>query len=177
MRLWTPRQEQHSCDRAHWGVMAICEKFETEAFERGGKPYEVLERPGNLLLNAGITRLLSLLIGGGGQAYDTTPHARIGVGDSTTAAVATQTDLQASSNKYYMTMDNSFPSVSGQSVTFKATFGSGVANFPWQEWGVDNGTVANTGPGVAPMLNRKVESLGTKTSGGTWILTVTITIS
>jgi hypothetical protein len=163
-------------DAIGWYAHATLEKWHDSArHDSGAEPDEVLELPKNLLLNAGITRMLNLLIGAGGTAFNNT-NSRIGVGDSTTAAAATQTDLQAATNKYYMTMDATFPSVSGQTVTFKSTFGSAVANFAWQEWGIDNGTTANT-TGVAPMLNRRVTSMGTKASGATWVLTVTITVS
>jgi hypothetical protein len=56
-------------------------------------------------------------------------------------------------------------------ITFRSVFGTGDANFAWQEWGVFN---ASTG---GRMLNRKVESLGTKSSAATWTFTVTITLS
>jgi hypothetical protein len=170
MELLTPRREH-----ANWNVLTRCEKwFDSRDFAGGASPDEMVEKYGNLLLNAGITRLLNLLIGSGATAFNNT-NSRLGVGDSSTAAAASQTDLQGT-NKFFMTMDATFPTVSGQQVTFKATFGTGDANFAWQEWGIDNGSSSGA-TGTAPLLNRKVESLGTKTSGGTWVLTTTITIS
>lgn len=47
-------------------------------------------------------------------------------------------------------------------LTFKATFGTGAANFAWNEWGIAN---ASTG---GRLFNRKVASLGTKTSAASW---------
>ena len=146
----------------------------TEDFEAGLPADDFIEVDGNLLLNAGITRLLNLLIGSGATAFNTA-NTRIGVGDSATAATAAQTDLQAATNKYYKLV-TSAPSVSGSVATFVAAFGSAVANFVWAEWGIDNGT-ADSATGVAPMLNRKVAALGTKASGSTWTFTVTITVS
>lgn len=134
------------------------------------RPVEVVEFSENLLLNEGITRLLNLLVGAGGTAFNNA-NARLGVGDSTTAAAATQTDLQAATNKTYKAMDATFPQVSGQTVTFKSTFTGTDANYAWQEFVIDNGS------GAAETLNRKVQSLGTKSSGTTWVLTVTVTIS
>lgn len=164
-------------EHLNWGVHTTVEKWADEAdFATGAAPDEVQEIEGNLLLNAGITRLLNLLIAAGGQAFNNT-NCRIGVGDTATAAAATDTDLAAPTNKYWMTMDATYPSVSAQTVTFKATYASGVANFAWAEWGIDAGTAANTGPVVAPMLNRKVASMGTKVSGATWVLTTTITVA
>jgi hypothetical protein len=65
----------------------------------------------------------------------------------------------------------------GASALWQQLIGSGAitaysdANFAWQEWAVFN--ASSTGR----MLNRKVESLGTKTSSAAWTLTVTITLS
>jgi hypothetical protein len=95
-------------------------------------------------------------------------NAYLGVGDGTTAFSASQTDLQGT-NKVRKPMNSGYPSRSGNTVTFQATFGASEANFVWNEWGVFN---AATG-GV--MLNRKVESLGTKASGTVWQFTVQLT--
>lgn len=102
--------------------------------------------------------------------FFTNSNAYIGVGDSTTAFSAAHTDLQAATNKVRVGMEATFPTRTDNALTFKSSFGSAVGNFAWQEWGVFN---ASSG-GV--MLNRKVESLGTKASGSTWVLTVTLTI-
>lgn len=93
----------------------------------------------------------------------------IGVGDSTTAFSAAHTDLQAASNKLRKIMDATYPSVASNVVTYRATFATTDANYAWQEWGVFNASSAGT------MLNRKVESLGTKTSAQTWVFTVVLT--
>jgi hypothetical protein len=163
-------------DLIHWNVKSQLLKWDrSEDHDAGLAPDGIEDFEGNLLLNAGITRLLNLLVAAGAtQAYDAT-HCRIGVGDSSTAAAATQTDLQAATNKLYHLVDSA-PSVAAQTVTFVATFGSSEANFAWAEWGIDVGTATNT-TGVAPMLNRKVQSMGTKASGATWVFTVTITIA
>jgi hypothetical protein len=148
-----------------------------------GDPEEIIEIQGNLLLNAGIQRMEDNLIAvpASTAVFDNT-HSRIGVGNSTTAEAATQTDLQAaagSSNRQFKLQNASFPvrpgSNGNQSVDWRSDFTSGEANFAWQEWGIDNGT-ANSTTVSAPMLNRKVQSLGTKTTG-TWTMTGTITIS
>lgn len=95
----------------------------------------------------------------------------IGVGDSTTAFSASQTDLQASTNKLRKAMDATYPSGASNVITFRSTFATTDANFAWQEWGVFNASSAGT------MWSRKVESLGTKTSAQTWQFTVTLTFS
>ncbi|MGB9886756.1 MAG: hypothetical protein ACPLRW_07160 [Moorellales bacterium] len=141
-----------------------------EKYDAQGRLYAREEIRGNLLLNEGITELLTLLIGGSATPFNNT-NARIGVGDGTVAASATQTDLQGT-NKAFKGMDTGYPQVSGQTVTFKATFGPTEANFSWKEF-----TVVNGADDTAKNLNRKVEDHGTKASGDTWSITVQITIS
>ena len=144
-------------------------------------PYEVVEATGNLLTTAGLNRITSLIIAGGGQGATATA-TRLGVGNSNTAEAVGQTDLQAAAgagNRQFYVMDSTYPQQSNGVLTFKSTFGTADANFAWQEWCVDIGTptVTNGTTVNANMLNRKVQSLGTKTSAGTWALTATITIS
>ena len=131
----------------------------------------VSEIEGNLLLNEGIALLLDLLIGAGGTAYNNA-NSYIGVGDSSTGESASQADLQAASNKTYKAMEASYPSRSSQTVTWRSVFGSGDANFTWAEF-----TVANGSTGAGTNLNRKVSSQGTKASGQTWTIDLSITIS
>jgi hypothetical protein len=68
-------------------------------------------------------------------------------------------------------MDSGYPQVSGNTVTYRATFGTGDANFAWNEWGLFNGATGGV------MLNRVVEYNGTKLSGQTWVLEVVVTIN
>ena len=84
-------------------------------------------------------------------------------------AAAAQTDLQAASNKTYKGMDSGFPTSNTQKATFKASFGASDANYAWNEW-----VVRQSSSGKC--LNRKVDSLGTK-SGGTWTLQIDITLA
>lgn len=141
--------------------------YRLEKFRDGeSTPYEIIEGQENILVNSGIALMLDLLIGAGGTDFS---GAYLGVGDGVTAASAGQTTLVGPSATR-MAMDATFPSRSGQTLTFKSTFGSGDANHAWQEWAVFNAPSAGT------MLNRKVQSFGTK-SGGTWVLTATITIT
>lgn len=141
------------------------------------KPYEVIEAEGNLLTTVGLNRLTNLLIGGGAQALTSTA-VRLGVGDDTTAAAVTDSDLSTTTNQYYRVMDATYPQQANDVVTFKATYSTGDANFAWNCWGIDVGTptVSSSGTVNALLFNRKVASLGTKSSG-TWTLTVTITFN
>jgi hypothetical protein len=100
-------------------------------------------------------------------------NSYIGVGDSTTAFAASQTDLQAATNKFRKAMDATYPSGAANVITFRSTFGTADANYAWQEWGVFN----NATNGSGTMLSRKVESLGTKTNTQTWQFTVTLTFT
>lgn len=153
------------------------------AYEDAGLGEAVTTREGNLLMYGGVSCLWQTLIGNGTATaaqtltYFNNGNAYIGVGDSSTAAAATQTDLQAASNKLRVAMDATYPlhtdgTTSGAAtITFRSTFATGQANFAWQEWAVFNGSSGGR------MLNRKVESLGTKTSASSWTITVTITIA
>lgn len=168
-----------------WAVRWTCEKFDADLdlyldefgnteeaylrFHRENSPYEVNVIDGNLLVNVGIQLMLDSLIGTAVTAFSNA-NARIGVGDSTTAAAATQTDLQAATNKLRKAMDATFPSRVNQTMSWKASFTSAEANFAWQEWIIANAATSPT------ILNRKVESLGTKTTG-TWTLQGDVTIT
>lgn len=166
--------------RARWRV----EKYRGDSTDPADL-VEVVEREGNLLVYGGMSCLWQCLVGNGtttaGQAltFFNNAQAAIGVGDSTTAAAATQTNLQAATNKLRKAMDATYPTHTdgtgsgAATITFRSTFGTADANFAWQEWGIFNSATDGTGR----MLNRKVESLGTKASGSTWTLTVTITLS
>ena len=120
------------------------------------------------LTTAGVNYLAQAAIGQG-VAF-TNANARIGVGNGTAAFAVSQTDLQGTT-KLRKGMDVGYPTVLAPTVTFKSTFAPNEANFPWNEWGIFN---ASTG-GV--MLNRVVESNGTKLSNQTWILEVAITFA
>src|SRR5205814_1806490 len=98
---------------------------------------------GNLLMYGGLSCIWETLIGNGtttaGQSltYFSATRAAIGVGDSTTTAAATHTDLQASTNKLRVGMDSSYPAHTdgtgsgAASLTFSATFSTSQGNFVW----------------------------------------------
>lgn len=149
--------------------------------EYGVEPDEILVVDANLLLNEGIQRLLDLLIAAGGVAYNNA-NAFIGVGDTSTAEAATQTELlatQNAANRFYKGMVATFPARTAQSVDWRSDFTTTEANFAWNEWTISAGATTASGAGFlvgTTNLNRKVQSLGTKTTG-TWTLTGTVTIS
>lgn len=189
-----PDREQLGLDHNRWKAQWKVEKrwgdWTGDDIDTGSapEPYEVLEGEGNLLMYGGASCQWQTLIGNGtataGQAltYFSNAQAAIGVGDSSTAAAATQTNLQGTTNvtdRIRVAMDATYPlhtdaTTSGAAtITFRSTFGTTVANFAWNEWGVFNSATDGTGR----MLNRKVESLGTKTSAATWTFTVTLTLA
>ena len=122
------------------------------------------------LTNSGRDVLASLLTGASSIPFDNA-NAQIGVGDSTAAFSAAQTDLQAAANKFRKGMDASYPTTEANILTFKSTYGPSEANFAWNEWGVFN--AASGGK----MLNRVVEYNGTKLSGQTWVFQVALIVS
>ena len=122
------------------------------------------------MTNAFRDHLATTTIGAAVTAFDNA-NAKIGAGDSTTAFAATQTDLQAATNKFRRAMEASYPQRTGNVLTFRALFATGEANFAWNEWGIFNAASAGT------MMQRKVESLGTKTSAQSWQMTATITLN
>ena len=158
-------------DKIGYKPVWIIRKFENDEAYQENRHFEVKEIEGNLLLNEGITRLANLLIGGGGTAFNNA-NAYIGVGDSSTAASASQTGLQAATNKLYKAMEATYPQLASQTITWRAVFGSTDANFAWNEF-----TVANGNSDASENLNRKVSAQGTKSSGQTWTLDLTVIFS
>ena len=143
---------------------SLIEEANAWAFDR-------TDLPGNLMLNEGINEAWLILTATGSPTTFSNANARLGVGDSNAAENATQTDLQAASNKTYKAMDGGFPTTGTQAANWKSTFQSADANYAWNEFTVDSGASA------LKNLNRKVSAQGTKASGQTWALTLTITIS
>jgi len=129
------------------------------------EPYEVIDSVPNLALTAGITLLWQLAAGLGGTAWSAA-NARIAVGTGTTAAVVGNTALQTESARQIV---DAAPNVSGASVSFVATFGTGSANVNWRELGVTNASSGGT------FLNRLVQDFGTKSSASSWVATLTLT--
>lgn len=121
--------------------------------------------------NAGAVAFASAIIGDGGVTLLNNANAYISVGDSSTAFAATQTDLQAATNKLRKAMDATYPTRSSGTLTFRATYGTSEANYAWNEWGIFNAAAAGT------MVGRKAESLGTKTNTQQWQMTATVTVA
>jgi len=178
-------------DSLTWKCHTKLEKFNapsTAVLSGAVRPDQVVEVDGNLLMYGGADLLwlglkgsLTTTTGQQGTVFSgTAKGTAIGVGDSSAAAAATQTNLQAVTNKLRKKVDTGYPTHttgtagSTQSkIIFKSTFSTAQANFAWKEWGIFN----STGAAAGRMLNRKVESLGTKSSAATWALTITLSLA
>lgn len=121
------------------------------------------------LVNLGRDILADSLIGGTTYARFNNAGAHIGAGNGTTAFAQTQTNLMGASTSR-RPMEATYPTRTANAITFRSLFGTGDANFTWEEWGIFN---AATG---GQMLSRKVENLGAKTSAITRQVTTTITV-
>jgi len=129
---------------------------------------EIIEE--NVALNVGLQYLIDCICGIGTTTKWDNSNARLGVGSDSTAADPSQTDL-IDPTPTWKSMDTGYPSRSNQTAEWRSTFGSGDANEAWNEFAVDNGASAHK------LLNRKVESKGTKQSGETWTMSLKITFS
>lgn len=169
--LWQPRWTvQRFRDVEHFlEHVRLAARGEREA--AAALSFDTTEIPGNLLVNAGIQLFEDLLIGAGGTVYNNA-NAYLGVGDSNAAEAAGQSALQAASNKTYVAMSATYPQRASQTVTWRSAFGSGSANYAWNEF-----AIFNAAAGGGTMLNRKVSAQGTKTSGQTWTLDLAVTVS
>lgn len=120
------------------------------------------------LTTAGVNFLAQAATGQG--TFFNEANAYLGVGNGTVAFNVAQKDLQGAYS-VRKGMDAGYPVVEAPTLTFKATFATGEANFDWREWGVFNAATGGT------MLNRVVESNGTKQDNQTWVLEVAITFT
>jgi len=168
-------------EHANWNMRATLSKYKEDItpfakegreaeFHKLYKPYEIIEQEGNCLLNTGIDEMWDLITGvesGADHIFDAAA-ATIGVGSDATAADPTDTDL-IDGTPTYKAMEGGYPTSAAQKATFKSSFGAAEANEAWEEWVIKQST-------SSICLNRKVETLGTKTAG-TWTLEVSITLS
>lgn len=128
---------------------------------------------GNLLLQQGAANIWNAVTGLAVTTDYSNANARVGVSTNTTAAAATDTELGGASETY-VGMDTSFPALSGTgnvTAEFQSVFTSALGNHAWESFGVDNGSTASL------LMNRVVSSQGTKASGQTWTVKVSLTAS
>lgn len=154
-------------ENGKWVVTWVIDKFRNMSDYISDTPYDTIVDTQNIILDNGANEMLKLIVGTGGTAYNNT-NAKIQVGTNSTPELASQTGLIATSpNMYEKGMESTYPQVSGRTVVFKSVFDDGEANFAWNEFAITNGTV---------VLNRKVQNLGTKTTG-VWSIQITISVT
>jgi hypothetical protein len=155
-----------------WKVEKFKAKDSKEILEKNIKPYETAEASHNCLLHEGLIGVFYLIAGvGSAKNAWNNANARIGVGDSATAPVDTQTGLQAATNKLWKGMNATYPQQSGDhDLVFQSDFVSGEAEYAWLEE-----TIVNASNDTGDNLCRQNTSLGTKPAGQTWRITGTIT--
>jgi len=124
-----------------------------------------------VLLTSAVIPMAKAMIG---EAYTALNNAsaKLGIGDSTTAAAKDQTDLQAGSNKAYVGMDASYPQRTNETILFQTTAGPLVANYVWNEFLICDGSPGTAWCRFVQPMNGGVA----KTSGQTWVLQVTLTM-
>lgn len=121
--------------------------------------------------------IASLLLGTSVTPLLTTTGAVMWVGSGTAAHDPADNHLKGAG--VAATMLSGYPINSPNNrMTFRGVYSTLVANFEWQEWGIKNSTAsASSTAGSVFMLQRKQESLGTKTSSQQWQLTVDLDIT
>lgn len=159
-------------EKLGWKAKWVITRYEDQQKFDAGEHYSQSEIDYNLALNEGINLVWTLVCGGAGTAFDNS-NAYLGVGDSSVAEAATQTGLQAATNKLYKAMEAGYPTYgTSQKATWRSVFGASEANYAWAEFSLSNGD-----SDTAVNLNRKVSAQGTKISGQIWTLQMEITLS
>lgn len=120
------------------------------------------------ITNSAMTAIASALIVDGIVPSFASANAHVGAGDSTTAFVASQNDLQAATNKLRKAAT---ATRNANVLTFIATFLNTDAVYDWEELAVFNDASAGT------MLARRVVSLGTKPNTQEWIAQIEVTFA
>jgi hypothetical protein len=157
-----------------------------QAFARHGvAPYsDTTDYDCNLVTQAGWVALTGGIAGTTITNKLSATHGRIGVGTIATAATYADTALGgdsggASTTSYYQLVSAApviTTATTPPTIMLAATFGTGVANFAWNEYGTDNYTasgVTTTGLGSNFILvNHGISAQGTKVSGQVWTATV-----
>jgi hypothetical protein len=153
----------------------------------GVRPYSVThDYDCNMFLQAGYVALLGGIAGTSIVNKFSATFGRIGVGTSTTTATYADTHLTgdtggSSTTSYYMTcgaVPTLVTSSSPPTMTFTASFATGVANFAWNEFGTDNyNTAGVTTQSLSNVIfiNHGISPQGIKVSGQIWTATEVLT--
>lgn len=148
---------------------------------------ELLTIENNAMTTQGLAQLTNALIGTGSLVLLTSTTTRIGVGDGTTAFNTADTDLSAvagSTHRWFQIVDSApvraTTTVTNDTVSCVATFGTSDGNFAWQEWALNTSTATPSSSNAViagTFWNRKVASMGTKVSGAIWTFTAKVSFS
>ncbi|HUU84733.1 MAG TPA: hypothetical protein VM243_14630 [Phycisphaerae bacterium] len=161
------------------------------------RPYETIFGQGNTLTNGGADLLWNRTLVLNPTTLATihkkgalsNGRAGIGVGDTSDAAAAGQTDLVGAtgttSRRIRGMSTAAYPahttgtSTAARTAQFQAIFTTTEANFAWKEWCITNFAQASSASAAigGTMLNRKAQDLGTKTAAATWTFTASLTLS
>jgi hypothetical protein len=165
-----------------WKVELEIQKFFNNESYKKGIPDEVLTVQGNQLTYDGTQHIWNRLIGSASTLPFNHESSAVGIGNSDMAIDFTdtlQSKLQGV-NQQFVKMDDDFPriirpeigNIEGVSLLFRSTFTEDQGNFDWREWGIANyfDPVTLLPNPAYIMLNRKVEPMGTKAIGSTWIV-------
>jgi hypothetical protein len=159
------------------GLQVLVGRYSVHKYDGSVAPEnltEIVECPPNLFLTAGVTRLWELVTGVSAAHLAGAASAWLAVGDSDTAAAATDANLLGT-NRFRQAVSGA-PSISGRQVTFSAEFATGDANFEWLEVGVAwVGT--NTDDTLVSRAAITSPGLGTKVNTAVWVLNWTLSIS
>jgi len=145
--------------------------FQIDRFDENGKLFDRGKPFHNIFVNTGLAEVWKLVTAQGGTAFSNA-NAYLGVGDSSTAPAVSQTDLQAATNKLRKAMNASYPNAPANGLEqWQSDFTGSDANYAWNEFAVFNASSAGV------MMDRATSTQGTKTSGQTWRLTFSFTLS
>jgi len=146
------------------------------------EPDDVVDVIGNAVLDAGKQRLGDLITGTGSPVAFSATRGVTGVGNGTTGNTSGMTALQGAS-QFYKGLDGAPSSLTGV-ISASATFTAAEGNFAWEEWCWAIATAApvasssfSTATTSGVIINRKVQSLGTKANGAVWTLAAQVSLS
>ena len=169
---------QLNADGIKWHCKTKIMKYKSERDYIKNNPYEVVDIDGNTALDVGLNKIWNLVAGDNTYPLSSA-YSHIGIGNSSAAALRSQTGLLGSQTSY-KSMDqqsgNSYPVIEDNIITFRAKFGPRDANFAWNEWGILNGDPTVRTDGSVVQFNRKVQPMGTKEAGSTWVIMCDISL-
>lgn len=105
------------------------------------------------------------------------PMNSLGVGDNSTAAATTNTQIGTSNASAIAIASYTMTASSGSGAAtalVTATWGTGSANFSWNDWGILNGTATSGGKTTSQLFDRSTFGAFAKTTAVSIQLSVTL---